>query len=105
MKQLLTKIGLWFVLAANVVDAYVSIKVIRNGPFEEANPLMATILDNSPVTFVLGKSALVLSGIYLMMRHSNNLVTQLGAYLLFVTYFSLIVCFYYFIPPELIFSR
>ena len=105
MKQLLTKVGLWFVLVANVVDAYVSVKVIGNGPLKEANPLMAVLLDTNPVLFVTVKTILVLSGIYLMMRHSDKLLTQLGAYFLFMVYFTLILCFYYFIPPELIFKN
>ena len=105
MKQLLTKVGLWFVLAANVVDAYVSVKVIGNGPLEEANPLMAVLIETNPVIFVIVKTLLVLSGTYLLMRHSDNLLTQFGAYLLFMVYFTLILCFYYYIPPELIFKN
>ncbi len=104
MRQLLTKVGLWFVLVANVIDAFITVKVIRNGPFEEANPLMEVVLDHNPVVFVAVKSLLVLLGIYLMWRHSDKLITQMGAYLLFVVYLTLIISFYYFVPPELIFK-
>jgi len=104
MKRLLTKLGLWFVLVANVVDAYVTVKVISVGPYEEANPLMEVVLDSNPLAFVIIKSSLVLLGVYLMMRHSDKLITQLGAYFLFVVYLTLIISFYYFIPLELIFK-
>jgi len=104
MRQLLTKIGLGFVLVANAIDAFITVKIIRNGPFEESNPLMEVVLDLNPVMFVAVKTCLVLGGIYLMWRHSHKLLTQMGAYLLFIVYLTLIISFYYFVPPELIFK-
>jgi hypothetical protein len=104
MRQLLTKAGLGFVLVANVIDAFITVKIARNGPFKEANPLMEVVLDLNPVIFVAVKTCLVLGGLYLMWKHSDKLLTQMGAYLLFVVYFTLIISFYYFVPPELIFK-
>ena len=104
MRQLLTKLGLGFVLIANVIDAITTIKIIKNGPFEEANPLMEIALNSSPLTFVIVKTALVVLSLFILIKHSDNLLAQLGGYFLFVVYLALIASFYYFVPPELIFK-
>ncbi len=93
-----TKKLLIFTLIFNVIDIVISIRHIRYGLLKESNPFMETLLSmNSLVPFILGKSLLICFGCYILLKYSEYLIAQLGAYLAFCCYFALVLHFYYFL--------
>ena len=91
----LTNFGLGFVLVANVVDIFFTIKYIFSGVLKEANPVMEPLVKH-PFLFISIKTLLVCGGVYALHKKSNHKLAQLGTYFCFSIYFALMVSFYYF---------
>ena len=58
----LTKFGLGFVLVANVVDVFFTMKYIFSGVLQEANPIMEPLVEH-PFLFISIKTLLVCGGV------------------------------------------
>lgn len=83
-------IMLGLVIVLNVLDALFTVFWVEARLATEANPLMAVLLESSPVLFVLGKSALVGAGCVLLWgyRHTRMaFVATAGVSLLYLFLF------------------
>ena len=74
----------WLFVAAaacivlNLVDALFTLVYVTSGAAVEANPLMAVLLDASPLWFMIGKLALVSLGVQLLWRFRHQRLAVLG---------------------------
>lgn len=91
----LTNFGLGFVLIANLVDIFFTIRYIFSGVLHEANPIMEPLVEH-PFLFVAVKTLLVSAGVLGLHLKSDHKLAQFGAYFCFSIYFALMVSFYYF---------
>ena len=99
MKSLVRKVtnfGLGFVLVANLVDIFFTIKYIFSGVLQEANPIMEPLVEH-PFLFVGVKTFLVSAGVLGLYKKSDNKLAQIGTYFCFCIYFALMLSFYYFL--------
>lgn len=76
-------------LILNLFDAMFTVFHVSAGAATEANPLMAQVLANSPVLFVLTKSALVSLGLLLLWRLRNRATAVAGVFITVATYLSI----------------
>ena len=83
------------VLLMNLIDATLTIMVVGAGIAVESNPLLAGLLEAGPVYFIMLKAVLVGGGCFLLWRYRQNELAQIGAYITFVTYWSLVLWFWY----------
>jgi hypothetical protein len=65
-------------LILNLLDAILTLGAVNAGLAVEANPLMANLLDSSPVGFVLTKTTLVSLGLILLWRHRGRGMAAAG---------------------------
>lgn len=82
-------VGVTIVL--NVVDAILTLIWIFMGFAEEANPLMALLLDVHPVLFVLGKLTLVGLGTIVLWRLRRRAAAVVAIFAVFLTYYAIIL--------------
>jgi len=76
-------------LVLNLLDAIFTMVFVAEGRASEANPLMAQVLNNSPVLFVLTKTALVSLGLTLLWRLRSRGTAVVGALVTLATYVSI----------------
>ena len=69
---------LLIIVILNVIDAYLTAGWMQLGVIEEANPLMATLLDHGPVVFLNVKFAIVCLGCILLYRRRFLIDSQVG---------------------------
>ena len=79
------------VLVLNLVDAVLTLIWIQAGLATEANPVMAELVNNSPVAFVLSKVALVSLGSALLWRFRSRPLAVVGIFAVFLVYYVLIL--------------
>ncbi len=84
-------------MAFNIIDIFVSIRIIKFGLYEENNPIMKYLLDIGIMPFIIFKISLISIGIYILWSYRNKLLAQIGAYISFSFYWALICMFYYFL--------
>jgi len=93
--QKITNYGLGFVLVANLVDIFFTVKYIFSGVLQEANPFMEPLVEH-PFLFIAVKTLLVTGGVICLHRTADHRLAQAGTYFCFSIYFALMVSFYYF---------
>ena len=82
----------------NIIDIFVSIRVIKYGVLKENNPFMRLFMNMDGVMpFIFIKSFLICAGCYFLFKYRGKIMAQIGAYLCFCFYWALICQFYYFI--------
>ena len=100
VNEKVTKTFILFILLFNTVDAYLTIKyIIELLILNENNPLMLFLiqLDMGVLPFIIPKTLLVCLGCYLLWIRRQHILAQVGAYLCFIVYFSVVTHFYFFI--------
>ncbi len=79
------------VLVLNLVDAVLTLIWIQTGLATEANPVMAALVHNSPIAFILAKVALVSLGSGLLWRLRTRPLAVIGIFAVFLAYYFLIL--------------
>ena len=79
------------VLVLNLIDAVLTLVWIQTGLATEANPVMAELVHNSPVAFILAKIALVSLGSGLLWRLRTRPLAVVGIFAVFLAYYFLIL--------------
>ncbi len=82
-------VGAIFVL--NAIDAVATVTWVSAGMADEANPLMAHLLEIHPAVFVATKLTLVGLSVWLLWRYCDRMLSVVAAILLFGLYYALIV--------------
>ena len=85
------QIILGLTVVMNLMDAILTLVVVKAGLTVEANPLMADLLARSPLQFMVGKLALVSLGILLLWRWRHHVLSMVGSVCIFAVYSSIIV--------------
>jgi len=93
----ITKFFLYGTMFFNIIDAFVTVRVVKYGHLEENNPIMKYMLDIGVLPFVAFKTTLVAMGVYILWKYRNKLIAQIGAYFCFSFYWTLICLFYHFL--------
>lgn len=97
-KDVITKILVFFTMIFNVIDIFMTIKIIKFGKMDENNPFMKFFLDMDGVMpFIFAKTFLICAGCYFLYKYREKLMAQIGAYLCFCFYWALICQFYFFV--------
>lgn len=65
-------------LVLNLLDAVFTLGWVEAGMAEEANPIMAALLDLSPVAFMAGKLALVGAGVFLLSTFYERVLARVA---------------------------
>ena len=81
-----TPLLLFFVLCLNVLDAFLTRAGMDLGGIEEANPLMAYLLELGPGIFVVVKLSLVTLGCILLWRYRYRRTAQWSMLLVLAVY-------------------
>jgi len=95
-----TKTFILYILLFNAVDAFLTTKyIIELMILNENNPLMLHLirLDMGVLPFIVPKTLLVCLGCYLLWRRYDHILAQVGSYLCFIVYFTIVVHFYFFV--------
>ena len=79
------------VLALNLLDAVFTLTWIHAGLAREANPLLAGLVRDYPVTFSLVKVGLVALGSLLLWRYRSRPLAVVGIFLVFLVYYLLLI--------------
>jgi len=82
---------LQIVIALNLIDAVLTIIWVHSGRATEANPLLAELVNNTPLLFVLVKMSLVVSASYLLWRHRRRASAVIGIFMVFGGYYALLL--------------
>ncbi|RJO65488.1 MAG: hypothetical protein C4523_15920 [Myxococcales bacterium] len=82
-------VGLIFIL--NVADGVLTLFWVFDASVEEWNPLLARLVKESPVLFMLVKIALVLLGSILLFRFRSNAYAVIGLFVAFMAYYYLLL--------------
>lgn len=82
----LVNTSLRWTLVLNGFDAAFTLLFVGAGLASEANPLMAELIDRSPMTFMLGKIVLVSLCVGLLWRLRHHRSTRSAALLAFIAY-------------------
>ena len=97
-KDVVTKVLVFFTMMFNVIDIFVTIKIIKFGKMDENNPFMKFFLDmDGEMPFIFAKTFLICAGCYFLYKYREKLMAQIGAYLCFCFYWALICQFYFFV--------
>jgi hypothetical protein len=75
----------------NVIDAVLTITWIYSRNATEANPLMAGLINKSPVLFVSVKLTLVVLGSWLLWRLRKNAFAVISIFSIFMVYYFLLI--------------
>ena len=89
-----------FILFFNIVDTYFTTKyIIELLILNENNPLMLYLIqiDMGALPFIIPKTLLVCLGCYLLWGRAENVLAQIGVYVCFITYFTIVTHFYFFV--------
>jgi hypothetical protein len=77
---------LFFVMCMNVLDGYLTAGWLELGVIEEANPLMAFLLEVGPWVFMWVKVTLVTLGCFLLWRYRHRGSSQMSLLLVLGVY-------------------
>lgn len=83
------------VVLLNLLDAVFTLVWVNLGVAEEANALLAHVLDQSAVAFVVVKMGLVSSGLALLWSQRQHKLATGGLVIAFVTYIGLLLYHFY----------
>jgi len=98
MRDKIIKCILGSVLCMNAVDAIASLVFIKHlAVLEEANPIAEFLMSFGDVPFVILKTLVVSTGVYVLWSHRNNPLALVGTYTAFISYLALMVGFYLFL--------
>lgn len=98
MRDKIIKYILGSVLCMNAVDAIASLVFIKHlAVLEEANPVADFLMSFGDVPFVILKTLVVSTGVYVLWHHRKKPLALLGVYTAFVSYLALMVGFYLFL--------
>lgn len=98
MREKLIKITLGSVLVMNVIDAIASLLFIKYlAILEEANPVANMLMQMGDVPFVIAKTLIVSTGVYVLWENREKSLALLGTYITFVSYLALMMGFYLFL--------
>tara|TARA_B100000427_G_scaffold250125_1_gene213350 strand:- start:119 stop:448 length:330 start_codon:yes stop_codon:yes gene_type:complete len=86
LSQNILKKSLKCLVVLNLYDAICTFVWVTSGLAEEANPLMATLLDLSPLYFMLVKMTLVNFGIWLIWQNQQHVFAKFATIPAFVLY-------------------
>lgn len=67
------------VLVLNVLDAILTLAVVKPGLAVEANPVMAALLEQGDMVFVLGKITMVSVGAAVLWHYRRRPLSMIGA--------------------------
>ena len=71
----------------NIIDIIVTVKFIKFGGHDEANPFMKIFLSmDSVMPFIFFKTLLVCVGLYVLHKKRHKIIAQIGAYFCFCIY-------------------
>jgi hypothetical protein len=79
------------VILLNLVDAFSTLLVVTAGVATEANPLMAALLDTSPLLFLAGKLGLVSLGTWVLWRLRSSPLAAFGGFAVLLAYGAIAV--------------
>lgn len=79
------------ILILNLFDAILTLAWIHSGFATEANPLLATIVVENAVMFVVGKISLVSLGTVLLWRHRERPLAVIGIFGAFLVYYAILL--------------
>ena len=79
------------VLVLNLLDAIFTTYWVGAGLAREANPLMADLIERSPVLFVLCKTSLVALGSLFLWWRRNHRFAVVGIFGIFVVYYGILL--------------
>jgi len=80
-----------FIFLLNAVDGALTVIWVLTGKAEEANPLMAELIDIEPVFFMVAKLLLVALGSFLLWRFRRQRAAVIGLFVLFIAYYFILV--------------
>ncbi len=75
----------------NIADAVFTLWWVLTGRAREANPLLAQIIDYSPVLFILVKTTLCSLGLVLLWRLRRRPLAVIGLMIVFLAYYFLLL--------------
>lgn len=73
-------------LILNLVDLIATLIFVKLGYAEEANPLMAGLLELGAPVFAAGKLAIVSAGVYVLWRYRDRVLARVGSVVVSVAY-------------------
>lgn len=79
------------ILALNIVDVWATILWVRMGVAQEANPLLAPLLEHSEWSFVTVKMGIVCAGLGFLWQHRDIALVRVGLAICTAVYGSLAV--------------
>ena len=79
------------ILALNLLDAIFTLIWINAGLAREANPLLAEIVRDHPVGFLVVKLGLVMGGSWLLWRYRFRPLAVVGIFVAFLVYYLLLL--------------
>jgi len=82
---------LFAVLALNLADALLTLHWVSSGMAVEANPLLAELVVESPVLFVVTKMSLVALGSLLLWRNRHRASAVVAIFAAFIVYYLLLL--------------
>ncbi len=98
MRDKLIKWILGSVLCMNAVDAIASLIFIKHlAVLEEANPIAEFLMSFGDVPFVILKTLVVSTGVYVLWEFRKRPLALVATYTAFISYLSLMVGFYLFL--------
>jgi hypothetical protein len=81
----------WGTLVLNVVDAFLTLYWITSGLATEANPLMAVLIEEHPLVFIVVKFSLVFLGSTLLWRYRKRPLSVICIFLAFMVYYGVVL--------------
>lgn len=90
MRDRLLHAVLGLTVVFNLLDAAFTLFAVRSGLAVEANPLMNELLSHGPMSFMLGKVAMVSLGILLLWRLRRLRMAMVGSVAAFLTYAGIV---------------
>ena len=79
------------VLVLNTFDAAMTLYVVTTGRATEANPLMESLVTETPAVFVLTKTALVVLGCILLWKNRKRRFAVACIFLAFLVYYCILI--------------
>lgn len=87
------KKNLYAIIGLNVFDAFATLTWIMQGVAIEANPLMAELIDISPLFFLTVKMGTVICGCLYLWKHRKVSIVMYASKFLFIAY-SILACYH-----------
>jgi hypothetical protein len=79
------------ILTLNLLDAIFTLVWVSAGLAKEANPLLATLVRDYPLMFVIVKLSLVGGGSWLLWQHRQRPLAVVGIFMGFLAYYWLLL--------------